>query len=853
MLGRSKLNAQNLNLFGNAQITTGTFSGGEGGNIRITGEYSVILDGAKAAIAAQTGGGAGNAGAITIATPTLEIRNGAFIDSTTSGVGDGGAVNITANKSIIIEGTGSGLLAQTGENGGNAGEISISATSLEIKNDAVINTTTFGNGTGGNTLINAGNVIISNGGVISGFARGNGKGGDITINTDFLGIVDGLIGVTTRGNGEGGKLKISANNSIILDGLRSGLFAQGVGRGNAGEISIETPLLQIEDGAKISASTFGVGEGGSIKINADLILADRHGLVGNQFNTGIFANSQSASNSNAGIGGKITIGKYTADTNQLKLIGGAEIVAKTTSINRGGNIIINSDFITIDSNNSGLISSINTSSDLNEGLEDTSLYGDAGNVEITSQILELKGASIISSTTTGGQGGNITVFADSIVLDKSGSSLTAGIVSETHEKTAGGNSGTITIETENFDILRGGLVSTRTRGSGNAGNIIINSDFITFDSNHSGLISSINTSSDLDEGFEDTSLSGDAGNVEITSQNLELKGAVIISSTFTGGQGGNITVFADSIVLDENGSSLTTGIGSETHDKTAGGNSGTITIETRSLDILRGGLISTRTRGSGNAGNITVNANGPILIDGRKSPTQSGILSSSRTQGTVGISGFAGDITINSTERIDMITGAVNTLSLQSSAGNIEVDVPVLIMNDSSQITAEAGVDGGNVNLTTDAIVMNRAVISANANQGNGGNIIIDTKGILENHDKVNQITASSELGISGNITISAPDVDLTASLVPLSEDFLEVDSWALSSCATKFSKGEIGSFTVSPFAGDSLLIDDLLPSASFMENGDLPRDEVMMNETEREGEFSVSTGMDCSCVEIGE
>ena len=76
----------------------------------------------------------------------------------------------------------------------------------------------------------------------------------------------------------------------------------------------------------------------------------------------------------------------------------------------------------------------------------------------------------------------------------------------------------------------------------------------------------------------------------------------------------------------------------------------------------------------------------------------------------------------------------------------------------------------------------------------------------------------------------------------------------SLSSCSTRYNKGQIGSFRVSPNAGYSLMIDDLLPSSSFIENGEGSGDELMMDEGELDGEFSVGMmGMDCPCVELGD
>jgi hypothetical protein len=91
---------------------------------------------------------------------------------------------------------------------------------------------------------------------------------------------------------------------------------------------------------------------------------------------------------------------------------------------------------------------------------------------------------------------------------------------------------------------------------------------------------------------------------------------------------------------------------------------------------------------------------------------------------------------------------------------------------------------GGNIVIDTPLMVLDRSRIEANARRGAGGNITIQAGQLLRTPDSV--IQASSGLGLSGTITITAPNTDVAGSLVILPETFLDASSQLRETCAAR-------------------------------------------------------------------
>jgi large exoprotein involved in heme utilization and adhesion len=121
-------------------------------------------------------------------------------------------------------------------------------------------------------------------------------------------------------------LTVNASTSVELIGRSSdnrfpgGLFTQTQGTGEAGSVTVTTPVLRVLDGAEISAATVGIGNGGSVTINAADILRVQNGSQISVSSTG-----ETASAGNLDI------------TAGFVLLDGGRLTAQTLSGN-GGNI-----------------------------------------------------------------------------------------------------------------------------------------------------------------------------------------------------------------------------------------------------------------------------------------------------------------------------------------------------------------------------------------------------------------------------------------------------------------------------------------------------------------------------------
>ncbi|MEH2066319.1 MAG: S-layer family protein [Nostoc sp.] len=130
----------------------------------------------------------GDAGSLTINTPSLRIKDGAYVTVKNDGPGKAGDLLLNAN-SIFLDNQGS-ITASTAS--GNGGNVKLNLQDyLLMRHDSLISATAAGNGNGGNLLINAPVIVgLENSDIIANAVQG--RGGNITITTQ------GIIGLAFR-------------------------------------------------------------------------------------------------------------------------------------------------------------------------------------------------------------------------------------------------------------------------------------------------------------------------------------------------------------------------------------------------------------------------------------------------------------------------------------------------------------------------------------------------------------------------------------------------------------------------------------------------------------------------------
>ncbi len=640
------------------------------------------------------------------------------------------------------------------------------------------------NGNGGKIIMDSRGAILLNGTVnSSSFSPLSplppGNGGNITLiaNGDIktsemtsIGLLGGNINLTSNS-------KISLANYAIVSGSASPF---PIGKG--GDINIKASSVSVTDGARIIAATIGAADGGNIKVNADLLEVSR-----------------------AASGGILSP--------ELSVI-----IARIASFPGG-------------------LYAINTG------------IGDGGNINLETGQLKAEDIGQISAYTFGlGNGGDLTVKAKSIeLLGGSSDSNPGGLFAQTFEA---GNAGDVTVDTENLTIRNGGIVSASSiKGSGNGGTLILNaSDFIEIiGTNSNGTFPS--AVGNLARG------SGNAGPITINTRRLILRdGGAIGTATFAQGNGGDLTINAsESVELSGKAAigPISSALSVETYYLPPdAGDAGRLIVNTKRLSLANGAYISASTFGSGLGGNIEINATESIEL--KSTPNDfvpSGLYAQGFGTGNAGnLKVNTGELTLRDGARITVATGTVaKDLRFDSSsfllggdlnvefsdiatgnAGSMEISANSIILdNQSSLIAKTISGEGGNISLNArDLILLRReSLISAEAfgGKGDGGNIIIDPPFVIgsENSDIVadafggnggninitansiiglqfrpfrttlNDITASSQFGLQGNVVINTPEVDPSSGLVELPNELVDVQGLVDPTCKADIAENQ--------------------------------------------------------------
>jgi large exoprotein involved in heme utilization and adhesion len=331
---------------------------------------------------------------------------------------------------------------------------------------------------------------------------------------------------------------------------------------------------------------------------------------------------------------------------------------------------------------------------------------------------------------------------------------------------------------------------------------------------------------------------GDGGNITVNTPVLAVSGqdSAIDSSTAWDGNAGEVDLDVGSLTVS-NGAQVRSRSGLTeigTGNLFVGtGNAGKINVNASGANTITvtgvDSQISTATLGAGAGGDISLNSAGKIVVTDNGSVQASsfgsgdgGTVSLDAVEvdvfngGTIDASasgtGLAGNISINATDRVVMNNGTISTRAITSDGGNIVINAPVLLDLLDSQIatSVESGVGaGGNIDIDPAAVVLQRSQIIANAFGGPGGNIRIVAGQFIV--DQASIVSASSTLGIAGNIEINAPDTNITGKLVPLPKNFLDASKLLRDRCGA--ARGGTSGFSAQGGGGVPPGPDGYLPS----------------------------------------
>ena len=277
--GRVTVNARNLVIIDNGEISSGTGGTGNGGDVNVTTE-SLLIDGAGhsgfgTGIFADTGN-RGDAGIVSVQARSVTLTGGGQISSETFGAGRGGSVTV-ATDSLLINGAGAprnvgtGVFA-TAEDGssGDAGSLSVQARSLTLTDRGEISSTSFTSATAGSVQLNtAGPVKLKHGASISTSSE-SGDAGSIKITSGGEIKLKDQSSITVSGGRNGGEIRINAPDLVYLLDSSITATAGGVGgSGTGGNITIDPQFIVLQN-SFISANA-AIGQGGNIKLVSDFL------------------------------------------------------------------------------------------------------------------------------------------------------------------------------------------------------------------------------------------------------------------------------------------------------------------------------------------------------------------------------------------------------------------------------------------------------------------------------------------------------------------------------------------------------------------------------------------------------
>ncbi len=759
--GDLTINTGRLTVRDGAVISSATLStsGAQGGILTITASESVELTGTSAngqlpSALSTDSIGTGKAGDLTINTQQLIIQNGARASVSSYGTGQGGTLSVNTSGSVQLSGTSAN---------GWASGIYASAFSAEAANDRNffvsrlidefgLSPNILGQGSSGDIQLSANSLLIANGANITSRSETQGLAGNISINLGNTLLADNGEISATSALSSGGKINVTANDIQLGNSSRISSTVESQAVGNGGDIGINANSLSLTDGSRVAASTLGQGNAGNVQINTnDSVSISGRNSRADQ--SGVFT-----STSGSGKGGDIRV-----NTSTFRIADDAVLDARTTAEGNGGFINVKAN--TFDGTNS---------------------------------------AGLLTSTSGDGDAGRISVSADDSVSMTNNSRITSAV-----ESGAAGNGNEISIQARALSLTDGARILASTGGQGNAGSIQVNAaDSVSVSGTNS-------TSGDSSGLFTETTGAGAGGKLMITTGHLQvLDGAQASGSTAGLGAGGTleVTVPTGSVEVIGSGSRLTT-------ETRGAGEAGNLTITTRQLQIKDGAQVSASTSGQGRGGTVAVSASESVTLIGSSSSllAQSDAAGTAgnltittgqlqvRDEAAVTVSapkGQAGNLTVTADSvhldnggKLTAVTGVTNSTAVNEGANITLRNLDLLLMRDHSLISAEAlnTANGGNVTIDADFIVAvpsENSDIIANAFRGNGGRVDITAQGIfgLQFRDGLtpeSDITASSDFGVDGVVEINTPDIDPSRGLTNLPANLVDPSNQIAENCAT--------------------------------------------------------------------
>ncbi|MEM7062582.1 MAG: filamentous hemagglutinin N-terminal domain-containing protein [Cyanobacteria bacterium P01_B01_bin.77] len=593
---------------------------------------------------------------------------------------------------------------------------------------------------------------------------GQGTAGEIRVTARNLSVLNGAqIDGRLFGNGEASDIVLDISDTVLLQGVNpsSGLSSGIVGfvetgtQGRGSEIQVTAENLLVLDGAQINASTFGIGNAGNIRLKIGET-ARFDGLDPLTFaRSGVFSNVQ---RNRQGRAGDIYI-----EAGNFELLNGATLRSSTFGIGNAGNI-------TLDISETARFDSSDTVRNFSGVFTDIqpNAQGQAGEIRIEANDLEVLGGTVIGASNFGGIGNAGNVIFN--IREAARFDQTSQATSE-YASTAPGQGGNVILNATNLDVLNGAVLSSNSFGIGDAGNVILEiretARFDGRDPNPLGRISGATSDVGIDA-------VGNGGDVRINAGNLKVLNGARLSTSLAGvGEAGDVILEIRETAQFDGIDLLTGESGGVFSSIIEGGRGqgGNVELEANSLEIFNGAQIGSGIFGMGEAGDIIVQIRETAQIGDTRNRINlfgSGIFNSIDDSGV----GRGGDIQFEATNLIvdgaqifsgvrgrgeggDIAVTIRNTLRLANN--NPVTDQPSGIFSGLIDI---AGGQGGDIRVITDQLeIFDSRVGASSQGDGSAGNISIVVRDNLQARN--GSITTDSAFNSGGEIKIFSATIFL--------------------------------------------------------------------------------------------
>ncbi|WP_204150335.1 filamentous hemagglutinin N-terminal domain-containing protein [Leptolyngbya sp. CCY15150] len=821
--GQISVEAEQLTLTEGSTIASGTIGTGNAGQVTIDANQVTLQD-SGILVSSNRGNGTeapGAAGQIQIRGETVALVGSSQISASTESDTGGGRIGIRANQ-INLQDQAALFGGASGNGAGST--IDLQANRIRLSQNAAIEAITTGAGNGATIQLQGDRISLNDQSRIVGDTNGFGTGATVTLRGDRISLSDeALIQVNARNQGAGGQVSLTGDRISLSD--QASIQVNAYNRGAGGQVSLTGDRISLSDQSSIQGSSLGRGAGGTIVLNGDQITfsqlgrieavafgrgqggdvtfnADRVSMIGSidrvdQRSTGIFVNTDNAALGNAG--------RVTFNIGTSMDLSRASIFANSNGAGQGGEILIRGGSLTLRNDAQISLRHLSTGGGGQIQLQNmdqvrilgnpnrvlpmgfflgTEGAGDGANLSLQADRLLIRdGGGIFSPSNLSGNAGDLTF--QTRVLEVSGEGIgSPSAIQSVASPGSSGNAGRINIQTDILRVVDGSNISTETGGTGDAGQLNIRAGqvLVTGAGNEGG--SAISSSTRFSTGNAgDLSLESDrieisnggriltestlgsqgqSGNVDVTTGTLLIEsGGTLSTQTEVGGRAGNVTVRADEVTVQGDGSQVLL-------DSRGDGNAGRLSIVSDRLQIQDGGLVSAFTAGAGQGGVLRVATdtlqiqNGTLRFSTEGSGNARGIdvraqvvnvLDGGRVTVEALSTGLAGDLSLQANQITIAGRSELRAGTRDSQAGTVQLTAQQRLTLDQSRIFSRArgSGDAGGIQIRTSQLDLSQAALTVSANDGSAGALTIDADRWESDRSS---LSATTTTGNGGNITL---------------------------------------------------------------------------------------------------